>query len=95
MSKEDVCHCSHCGAEISDENYTLFDNEVLCPSCLERETLICEHCGERIWSEENAGNSSTVLCQDCFDDHYINCERCECIIHNENANTSFGIFGIK
>lgn len=86
MSNETIQHCSHCGAEIHGEDHTLFDNEVLCPSCLNRETLICAHCGERIWSSDNAGNSYVALCQDCFDDHYTNCERCECIIHRDTAN---------
>ena len=43
MSKENVQHCSHCGVEIHGDDYTLFDNEVFCPSCLERETMLCEH----------------------------------------------------
>lgn len=84
--KESVQRCSHCGAEIHGDDYTLFDNEVLCPSCLERETIICAHCGDRIWSDENAGNSYIALCQDCYDDHYTTCERCESIIHRDNAN---------
>lgn len=57
MNKEKVHHCAHCGAEIYGDDYTEFDGEVLCPNCLEHETLICEHCGERIWCSDNAGDS--------------------------------------
>ncbi len=66
MNNENVRHCEHCGTEIHGEDYTEFDGELLCPSCLSRETLICTQCGERIWRDDNAGNSYTVLSQECF-----------------------------
>lgn len=86
MSNEIIRHCSRCGAEISDEELTVFDGEELCPSCLERETVLCEHCGERMWNDDNAGNSYITLCQDCYDNHYTNCSRCGRIIHEDYAN---------
>lgn len=67
--KEKVYHCSRCGVEIRSEDVTVFDGEELCPSCLERETVLCEHCGDRIWRDDNAGNSYITLCQDCYDNH--------------------------
>lgn len=84
--KEKVYHCSRCGVEIRSEDVTVFDGEELCPSCLERETVLCEHCGDRIWRDDNAGNSYITLCQDCYDNHYTNCERCGCIILEDYAN---------
>ncbi len=76
MNNENVNHCNRCGAEIYGNDCTVFNGEMLCPSCLERYTVLCEHCGDRIWLEDNAGDSSITLGRDCYDDRYTNCERC-------------------
>ena len=88
MSKEqkNIRHCEQCGAEIHGEDFTEFDGEVFCPSCLNRETLICAYCGERIWDNEDVGDSTITLCRACYDNHYTTCERCGCIVHEDYAN---------
>ncbi|MCM1166609.1 MAG: hypothetical protein NC299_04020 [Lachnospiraceae bacterium] len=86
--KENTRHCDCCGAKINGNDYEEFDGEILCPSCLERETVLCEHCGTRIWNDDNAGDERIALCQSCRDDHYVECENCDRCYNDEDARRS-------
>ncbi len=55
----ELCICSSCGREYPPEEGTVFDEQELCPDCLEELTSLCGYCGERIWNESNAGDSTT------------------------------------
>ena len=72
--------CSICGREYAEDEVILFDDEYLCETCLDEETLVCSDCGTRIWSEQNAGSSEHPLCQRCFDRNYTTCERCGAVL---------------
>lgn len=72
--------CSICGRKYAEDEVILFDDEYLCETCLDEETLVCADCGTRIWSEQNAGSSEYPLCQRCFDRNYTTCERCGAVL---------------
>lgn len=55
--------CVVCGGEYDLDQRREFDDQDLCPDCLEQETETCSVCGERIWSDNNAGDSDTPLCK--------------------------------
>ena len=40
--------CDHRGVEFPIVAQTLFDEQVLCETCLDELTAVCDHCGERI-----------------------------------------------
>ena len=74
--------CAVCGGEYDLDQRREFDDQDLCPDCLEQETETCSVCGERIWSDNNAGDSDTPLCQSCYERLYTNCTRCGALIPN-------------
>ena len=78
MSNSYICRV--CGASFPEDELTLMDDELLCETCLDEETLVCSDCGTRIWSEQNAGSSEHPLCQRCFDRNYTTCERCGAVL---------------
>lgn len=77
--------CGVCGESHPLTQCALFDEQELCPRCLEEETLLCDACGQRIWRDNNAGNCDTPLCQSCYDYHYTECVRCGALIRSEDA----------
>ena len=74
--------CVVCGGEYDLDQRREFDDQDLCPDCLEQETETCSVCGERIWSDNNAGDSDTPLCQSYYERLYTNCTRCGALIPN-------------
>ena len=74
--------CAVCGDEYDLDQQREFDDQDLCPDCLEQETETCSVCGERIWSDNNAGDSDTPLCQSCYERLYTNCTQCGALIRN-------------
>lgn len=75
-----VCHSLH-----PIEDLTSFDDELVCPDCMEDTTTTCGRCGERIWIEDDVGNEdSGHLCQSCYDRYYGTCERCGRILPEED-----------
>lgn len=77
--------CNRCSAEHSMECCHNFDDENLCPTCLEEETILCDRCGDRIWRESDRGDQSRALCEDCYYDYYTRCTTCRALIHNDDA----------
>ena len=76
-----VCHALH-----PVEDLTSFDDELVCPECMEDTTAVCGRCGERIWIEDDQGNEdSGHLCQSCYDRYYNTCDECHRIICEEDA----------
>lgn len=78
--------CSCCNEEHPAEECYYMDEEEICESCYDENTVVCNHCDARIWNDDNAGSDSTPLCQRCFDNHYTTCERCGCVISNDDAS---------
>lgn len=77
--------CDICGNEHPVKSRTLFDNQALCPSCLDEHTVLCTHCEKRIWKDHNSGTEDMPLCDPCYSRYYTNCERCGRLIRNEDA----------
>lgn len=77
--------CDHCGAEFSIGEQTLFDEQMLCETCLDELTAVCDRCGQRICSDDSEGDSNTVLCQDSYAEYYHRCSDCGRLIHNDDT----------
>lgn len=54
--------CSHCGAELTQEEMTEFEGKIYCADCLNDLTTVCDCCGDRIRRDEAEGDSETTLC---------------------------------
>lgn len=83
--KEETFVCTVCGCEYPISQREEFDDQDLCPHCLEEETVVCRICGERLWRDDNAGNDDTPLCNRCYDSYYTNCVRCGALLHYDDA----------
>ncbi|WP_312939717.1 amidoligase family protein [Oscillibacter sp.] len=81
----DTFTCDHCGAEFPIGKQTVFDEQALCPDCLDELTVICDRCGERIWSDDSEGDSNTTLCQNCYDEYYHRCADCGRLIRDDDT----------
>lgn len=77
--------CRVCGAAFPEDELILMDDELICETCLEEETVVCSDCGTRIWNEQDAGSSELHLCQRCFDRGYTTCERCGAVVSYDDA----------
>lgn len=77
--------CRVCGAAFPEDELILMDDELICETCLEEETVVCSDCGTRIWNEQDAGSSELHLCQRCFDRGYTTCEHCGSVLSYDSA----------
>lgn len=84
---EERCQCSICLREVDREDLFEFDDELLCPSCLEEETTLCDRCGDRIWRNDAEMDSSYTLCSCCFEHYYDRCTSCGRILHLDEICT--------
>ena len=77
--------CSHCGQDFAPEQLIPFQDELLCPACLDEQTTVCSCCGERIYKTDNSGTDTIPLCEDCYDNHYERCTHCGALIHRRDT----------
>lgn len=77
--------CSHCGQVLAHEQLIPFQDELLCPACLDEQTTVCSCCGERIYKTDNSGTDTIPLCEDCYDNHYERCTHCGALIHRRDT----------
>lgn len=77
--------CSHCGQVLAHEQLIPFQDELLCPACLDEQTTVCSCCGERIYKTDNSGTDTIPLCEDCYDNHYERCTHCGTLIHRRDT----------
>ena len=77
--------CSRCGQEFAPEQLIPFQDELLCPVCLDEQTTVCSCCGERIYKTDNSGTDTIPLCEDCYDNHYERCTHCGALIHRRDT----------
>ena len=77
--------CSHCGQAFAPEQLIPFQDELLCPACLDEQTTVCSCCGERIYKTDNSGTDTIPLCEDCYDNHYERCTHCGALIHRRDT----------
>ena len=73
--------CVHCGDYIPEEDGYYFEDQFLCPDCLEELTMFCHLCGERILREDNHGTDDIPLCGSCYENHYTHCDGCGRLLH--------------
>ena len=78
--------CEICGENVPITRRTRFDEQDLCPRCLEEETALCAHCGQRIWRSENSGSDSTPLCERCYESYYTHCANCGRLLYLDDAH---------
>ncbi len=69
-------YCTHCGSQHPAEALTVFQDAVLCPDCLDDETVLCHDCDTRIWLDDDEGSDDTPLCSACYENNYTRCSRC-------------------
>ena len=77
--------CSHCGQAFAPEQLIPFQDELLCPVCLDEQTTVCSCCSERIYKADNSGTDTIPLCEDCYDNHYERCTHCGALIHRRDT----------
>lgn len=82
---KDKLICSHCGAEIEDNDYGLVDGEIVCQECIDDHTVTCEHCDRIIWDTDDFGNEDMSLCRSCYDNYYTHCAECNRLIYNDDT----------
>lgn len=56
--------CRVCGAAFPEDELILMDDELICETCLEEETVVCSDCGTRIWNEQDADRRSLIFVSD-------------------------------
>lgn len=82
---EEAFICSCCGDEITDDNYFMVGEEIVCEICALDETVLCSRCGERIWECNNAGDDDTPLCSRCYDQYYTTCDSCGRVLNLDDS----------
>ena len=73
---EEKLICSHCGNEITDDDYSMVNGQVVCSDCVERYCCTCDRCGATIFDSDAYGDEYTNLCRYCYDNYYTRCENC-------------------
>ena len=82
---EEVKVCACCGCVIDDDDYTEWNEQIICSDCLEEHTTTCECCGERIWNEDVYGNENVILCHHCYRHYYVRCSCCDTLLQEGHA----------
>lgn len=83
---KDKIVCSHCGAEIGEnEHHDIVDDKILCHNCVESCCSVCDSCNELIWSANAYGDNYTNLCQSCYENYYTRCSDCGCLLHEDDV----------
>jgi len=82
---EEKLLCSHCGALIEDDDYSVVNGEVVCSDCVDNYCCTCNNCGAVIYDSDSHGDEYVNLCHHCYDNYYTYCSNCDTLIHNEDA----------
>lgn len=77
--------CSHCGDEITDDDYGTVNGQIVCSDCVSRYTVVCDRCGATIWDSDAYGDEYTNLCRHCYENHYTRCSCCDALLHEDDA----------
>ena len=83
--EENKIICSHCGAEITDDDYSMVNGQAVCSDCVERYCCTCDRCGATIFDSDDYGDEYTNLCQSCHDNFYTRCETCDALVHVDDC----------
>ena len=85
IKMEEKLICSHCGAEITDDDYSMVNGQIVCSDCVERYCCTCDRCGATIFDSDAFGDEYTNLCESCYDNFYIRCENCDALVHVDDS----------
>ncbi len=78
--------CTHCGAVIEGDDYTVMHGEnIICSDCVTRYCCTCDRCGATIFDSDAYGDEYTNLCQECYENHYTRCNSCDALLSNDDA----------
>ena len=58
---EEKLLCSHCGALIEDDDYSLVNGEVVCSDCVDNYCCTCNNCGAVIYDSDSHGDEYVNL----------------------------------
>jgi len=76
--------CCGCKKPFAKNALTLFDDEMWCEDCLDKDTTTCADCGERIYRDDATyTNDDCIICDRCYDENYFYCDRCDRVYYNE------------
>ena len=57
---EEKLLCSHCGALIEDDDYSLVNGEVVCSDCVDNYCCTCNNCGSVIYDSDSHGMNMLI-----------------------------------
>lgn len=83
--EENKIMCSHCGAEITDDDYSMVNGQAVCSDCIERYCCTCDRCGATIFDTDDYGDEYTNLCRNCYENYYTRCETCDALVHVDDC----------
>lgn len=83
--EDNKIYCSHCGAEINDDDYEEVNGEIVCMECVNNYTCTCDECNELIFTSESYGDEYTTLCSSCYNTRFTRCSCCDTLLRNEDA----------
>ena len=78
--------CSVCGAVIDDEDYRVFDGQVVCSTCKE-DMHFCDCCGRAVFDDYQYINDE-IVCDSCIERHFVTCENCGELVHRFDSYSS-------
>ena len=78
--------CIQCGKELTEETSYVFDGDVYCEHCLDRQTYVCDCCSTRVRVHEAYRDDDITICPRCYDNFYTRCEECGRLILTEDAD---------
>lgn len=79
--EENKLYCSHCGALIDTDDYSIVGEDIVCTDCVERYCHTCDDCGALMYDDDCYGDDNHCLCQSCYEENYTRCANCNCLVH--------------
>ena len=80
-----MAECTHCHAEISDEESTIFEREPYCEDCFNDHFFTCESCDDIYSNDEEHMGDDLPFCESCFDESFSPCARCSETVANNDS----------
>ena len=84
IKMEEKLICSHCGAEITDDDYSMVNGQIVCSDCVERYCCTCDRCGATIFDSDAFGDEYTSLCESCYDNFHNGYKNYRNMIHKDS-----------
>jgi hypothetical protein len=81
--------CCNCQEHVSEDEYSLYRDDIYCSSCYEDHVLYCGYCeedrdrNEAVRTIDSLGRYAGYVCGDCAQNHFSECRRCWNTQNNE------------